>query len=489
MTSVRIAPYIASVVREILQLPKETEWVEFKHNNSDPEEIGEYISALSNSAALVGKATAFMVWGVDNQTHAITGTDFRPNSAMVGNEEIENWLLRLLSPKINFRFHELLIEEQQVVVLEIGAAFRHPVQFKVQEFIRVGSYKKKLREFPEKERELWRMFDRKSFEVGVAAEQVDSDDVLRLLDYPSYFDLLEVPLPDGKTAILEALCRDVIVQPCEAGDWNITNMGAVLFAKKLDEFPSVQRKALRVVQYKGKGRLQTQREQMYTKGYASSFREVIDFIMALVPSVETLGTLRRTVSMYPELAIREVVANALIHQDFFVTGAGPMVELFDDRVEITNPGTPLVSTERFLDTPPKSRNEALASLMRRFRICEERGSGIDKVVSQIEFFQLPAPLFEAPNGFTRSVLFAHRSFNSMDKSDRIRACYLHACLKYVQRDYLTNTSLRERFGIEEHNRSIASRLIRDAIEVGAILPHDSSVAPKLMRYVPWWAVS
>ena len=91
-------------------------------------------------------------------------------------------------------------------------------------------------------------------------------------------------------------------------------------------------------------------------------------------------------------AVRELVANALIHQDFSVTGAGPMVEIFDGRIEITNPGEPLVDTRRFLDNPPASRNEALTSLMRRFDICEERGSGIDKVVAEVERHQLPAPL-------------------------------------------------------------------------------------------------
>lgn len=103
------------------------------------------------------------------------------------------------------------------------------------------------------------------------------------------------------------------------------------------------------------------------------------------------------------MAVWELITNELIHQDFFVTGVGPMVEIFDDRIEITNPGEPLVDTQRFVDTPPKSRYEALASLMRRFRFCEERGSEIDKVVAQIELFQLPAPLFETPEGFTRIV--------------------------------------------------------------------------------------
>ena len=119
--------------------------------------------------------------------------------------------------------------------------------------------------------------------------------------------------------------------------------------------------------------------------------------------------------MFPELAVRELVANALIHQDLLITGAGPMIEIFDDRIEITNPGEPLISTDRFVDSPPRSRNESLASLMRRFRICEERGSGIDKILFQIEYYQLPAPLFEAPHGFTRCVLFAHKDLKHMDK--------------------------------------------------------------------------
>jgi predicted HTH transcriptional regulator len=191
--------------------------------------------------------------------------------------------------------------------------------------------------------------------------------------------------------------------------------------------------------------------------------------------------------MFPELAVRELVANALIHQNFFVTGAGPMVEIFDDRIEITNPGEPLVDTQRFVDTPPKSRNETLASLMRRFRICEERGSGIDKVIFQVELFQLPAPLFEVPPGFTRMVLFSHRPLTEMDRSDRVRACYLHACLRYVTRDFLTNSSLRERFGVEERNKATVSRYIREAVEAGAIEPFDEGAARKLMKYVPFWA--
>ena len=197
--------------------------------------------------------------------------------------------------------------------------------------------------------------------------------------------------------------------------------------------------------------------------------------------------LRKTVPRFPELAVRELVANALIHQDFFVTGAGPMVEIFEDRIEITNPGEPLVDTERFVDSPPSSRNELLASVMRRIGICEERGSGWDKVVLQSEVYQLPAPLVEVVGAHTRVVLFAPRPLSSMDRADRVRAVYLHACLRYVNREYVTNTSIRQRFGIEVRNSAKASRLIAESVEQGVIAPDDPTSAPKLMRYVPWWA--
>lgn len=320
------------------------------------------------------------------------------------------------------------------------------------------------------------------------AERATGDDVLRLLDYPAYFDLLELPLPAGRQGILEALADDRLIRRSDTGDWDVTNLGAVLFAKRLDWFHGLRRRAVRVVQYRGNGQTETLKEQEGAKDYACGFKGLIGYIHGLLPANEVIEqALRRNVPMFPELAVRELVANALIHQDFFVTGTGPMVEIFDDRIEITNPGEPLVDTQRFVDTPPRSRNEALASLMRRFRICEERGSGIDKVVFQVELFQLPAPLFESPEGFTRTVLFAHKPLSAMEKADRVRACYLHACLCYVTRKEMTNSTLRARLGVEEQNRSTVSRLIREAVEAGAIVPADPDAAPKLMRYLPFWA--
>jgi len=488
MSTDRTREYLAGLVTELCKLPKETEWVEFKKNNDNPQDVGEYLSALSNTAALCGKTHSYLVWGITNETHEVVGTAFHPGTAKKGNEDLESWLLSLLSPRIDFRFWSVEVKDKNVVLLEIPRASSRPVQFQGRELIRVGSYRKPLKDFPEKERELWRIFDRVPFEEIKAAERLSSNDVLSLLDYPSYFDLLGVSLPNGAEKILQRLAEDKMLVSNAAGGWDITNLGAVLFAKNLEQFKGLNRKAVRVVFYEGRGRLKTLREQEGRKGYATGFSGLIDYLNASLPRNEIVGkALRKEVPMYPEPAIRELVANMLIHQDFSVTGSGPMIEVFSDRIEITNPGLPLVKTERFLDTPPRSRNETLASLMRRVGICEERGSGVDKVVFQTEFFQLPAPSFETPGDCTRAVLFAHKALKDMDRADRDRACYLHACLRFVQRDPMTNSSLRERFGIAEHNSAIASRIIREAMEDSWIKPYDPEQGKKYAKYVPFWA--
>lgn len=476
----------------LLALPHETEWVEFKHNNADPDEIGEYVSALANAAALHGKERAYLIWGVEDQTHRIVGTTFHPRTAKVGNEELENWLLRLLDPRTEFRIHEWQHAGQDMAMLEISPALHAPIRFKGEESIRVGSYKKKLKEYPEKERALWAAFSRARFEEGLAATGLASDDVLAALDYPKFFEMAGQPLPTNKAAILDRLAENGLIA-AHGEAFDITNLGALTFAKRLDKFPSLARKAFRVVTYKGNNRIETVREfprqGESPKGYAAGFEELISYINSQLPENEVVGqAIRREVRMYPEKAIRELVPNAMIHQDFSLGGTGPMVEIFEDRLEISNPGLPLIETLRFIDHSPRSRNEKLADLMRRLGICEERGSGIDKVVFHVEAFQLPAPDFRIDTTHTRVVLFAHRNLAGMDKPDRVRACYQHCCLLYVSNKIMTNSTLRDRFQIAEADYPVASRIIRDTIEAGLVRPEDpASKSKKHARYVPFWA--
>lgn len=478
-----------SLLEELRKLSKETEWAEFKKDNADPQSIGEYISALSNSAALEEKTYAFLVWGLDDSTHEIVGTTFDPKHKKIGNEELESWLLKLLEPKIDFQFNYVLCEnDNSVVILEIKTNFKHPVRFNGIEYIRIGSYKKKLREFPEKERALWRIFDRIPFEKQIAKDNLDFARIIALLDIQKYYQLMQMPLPTSNQEIEDRMRIDDLIGLNNEGKYDIYNLGAISFARSLNDFPRLKRKAVRVVIYKDNTRNETLREFVGDKGYATGFEGLVGFINDLIPRNEIMGrALRTEVPMYPELSIRELVANAIIHQDFSITGTGPMIEIFDNRIEITNPGEPIVDPMRFIDTPPRSRNEGFASLMRRMGICEERGSGFDKVVFQTELYQLPPPMIEVIASNTRVVLFAYKEFKDMLREDRIHACYLHACLKYVNRENMTNKTLRERFGIDGKNSAMVSRIIGDTVSVGLIKRENMDESKKYSKYIPFWA--
>jgi len=324
-------------------------------------------------------------------------------------------------------------------------------------------------------------------EAQVAMTNVSDDDVLKLLDYDSYFTLQDKRLPDTKISILQTLAGEDLIKKSTLG-WDILNLGAILFSKDLKNFKELKRKAVRVIVYKETSRINALKEQEGGKGYASGFEGLVNYIMDQLPSNEVIETaLRKKVKVYPEKAIREFVANALIHQDFSVTGSGVMIEIFTDRIEITNPGVPLVDTNRFIDTAPKSRNESLASLMRRLNICEERGSGIDRAIEAIEMFQLPAPKFIRGDDYTRVVLYAPTPLTRMNNDDRIRACYQHTCLHYVNNQPVNNQSVRKRFNIAKNNVSFASKIIADTLEAGLIKASDpENVSKKFASYVPFW---
>ena len=477
------------LVRELTLLPSETEWVEFKHDNYSPDMIGHDISALANGAALHDKDFAYFIWGVNNETHEIVGTTYNLQNLKKGDQELENWLRYLLSDHADFEYGSTVINGKTVGVLKIKAAAKLPVVFQKVEYIRVGSYTKVLRDFPALQARLWSKLQSKTFEELIAKEDLSSDEVLKLLRYEVYFDLLNLPRPVTPENILHYLEEDEIVIRQDNGLYGITNLGAILFAKEIGAFPRVARKALRIVQYAGKSKTERLRENPpEVGGYAVVFEEMIRYIGALTPAREVIEDgIRKEKTAYPMLAVRELVANALIHQDFSITGTGPTVEIFSNRIEITNPGRPLVSVFRIVDTPPRSRNEKLSALMRRMNICEELGTGWDKVIAACELQQIPAPRMDVYEESTKVTMLSEVQFSDLSIEDRLWGCYLHACIKYLQGDFLTNSSLRNRYGLEDHSSGTVSRIIRDAIKAEYIKPHDENTAPRYMKYVPVWA--
>jgi len=479
---------IEEKIKDLLALGRECEWLEFKENNSNPQELGEYLSALSNSACIEKQPSGFLIFGIDDSSRKVVGTKFEPHKEKIGEQELENWLATQFEPRVDFQFTEITWEGKKVVLIEVEATHHTPVKFRGIAYVRIGSYKKKLSDHPERERKIWLKANNAPFEMGKAISALNGSQVLELLEFQSIFSLLKLPQPEDETAILSRLEQEKIVVR-EENRYAITNLGAILFASNLEKFPTVHRKAARVIFYKGNSRIETSHELLGVMGYASGFEIIIQTIIDGLPTNEVIGkALREKVKLYPTLAVREIVANALIHQNFEIKGTGPMIEIFSNRIEITNPGPPLINPLRFIDHNPESRNEMLASLMRRMGICEERGTGIDKVIAQCEIFQLPPPEFIEGDNFTRVILFAPRSLNQMDRLEKIRACYQHCCLKYVTGEFMTNQSLRGRFGIDEKNYSIASRFIADAKTAGMIKDYDPANKSKTYsKYIPFWA--
>lgn len=476
------------LVNELRKFPNETPWVEFKHNNYDPKMIGEDISALANSAVLYERTYAYMIWGIHDGTHEAVGTDYDLQFLKKGKQELENWLRSLLSGHTEFSFEKVSIDGKKIGLLVIHCAELFPVEFEKVAYIRIGSYTKKLREYPTIQARLWEKLRNAKFEAQFAMQGLKLPDILGYLDYGLYFDLLHIPQPSNAEGIAHYLLEEGIILREDNGLYSISNMGAVLFAKRLADFERVSRKAIRVVQYRGNNRLDMLKEMTGEKGYVSVFEKIMTYIEALLPSEERIVSAKREkVTVYPALAIREAVANALIHQDFSITGTGPVVEIFESRIEITNPGIPLVDIIRIIDNPPRSRNEKLAALMRRLGMCEELGTGWDKMTIACELRQLPAPKIEVYENSTKVTIFAEIPFADLSMEERLWACYLHACVKQIQGEQLTNSSLRERFGVKTSSAGSISRLIKEAVNSELIKPVDPNTAPRYMSYIPIWA--
>jgi len=479
---------IKLLIKELCGYKDEMPWLEFKHNNYNPEMIGKDISALANSATLCEKDYAYMLWGIDDKSHEIVGTDYNLQTLKKGNQELENWLRSLLSVNADFEFHNVELDNKNVGVLIIYKATNQTVMFEKVDYIRVGSYTKKLSEHPALQGKLWDRLRNSKFEDGIAKSDLNISDALDFIAFSDYFSLKGEKIPTDADSIMHYMIQESIIVKQDNGLYSITNLGAILFAKKLVDFPKTSRKSIRVIQYDGDTKLEILKEYPGVKGYAVGFEGLIQFLDGILPSKEVIrGAVRKTETSFPVIALREAIANALIHQDFSLTGTGPVIEIFKSKIEITNPGIPLVDIQRIIDNPPKSRNEKIASLMRRLKFCEEAGSGWDRIALSCELQQLPIPKINLYSENTKVTLYSEIPFSSISPEDKLWSCYIHACIKQMSGDGLTNSSLRERFALKDTSSASISRLIKDALEKNLIKPIDPTTAPRYMKYIPFWA--
>lgn len=455
--------------------PTEHQRLEFKEakNQFDNRKLYEYCVAIANEGG------GYLVLGIAD----------RPPRAVVGTQAFNNpvAMAEKLFEAVGFRvdIEEVAHPDGRVLVFHIPPR-PHGTAYHLG-----GAYLMRSGEAlaPMSEDQLRRIFaeGEPDWLEEHSVTNLTDEVVIDLLDTQTFFELLHRPYPDSAGGVIDYLVQERLVDDT-GGTYAIRRLGGLLLARRLEDFPDLARKAPRVVVYAGTSKLETRLDRSGSRGYAVGFQGLVRFIMAQLPQNEVIeDALRKEVKLVPEIAIRELVANALIHQDMMMAGASTMVEIYDNRVQVSNPGEPIVPVERFIDGY-QSRNERLADLMRRMGICEEKSSGIDKVVHAAEVFQLPAPDFHSGHRRTTVTICGPRGFEAMDRSDRIRACYQHCALKWVMSESMTNQSLRERFLLSESKSASVSQVIAATIEANMIKP-DAKVgsSKKFARYLPFWA--
>ena len=461
--------------------------MEFKVNNFSAESAGKYVSGLANAAMLDRQKAAYMVWGVEDATHKIVGTTVRLENEKKGDESFFFWLSKFVRPKINITHHIINVDGAHIEMLCIDPGYNQPVTFTGQSYIRIDSSLTPLREHIEKERALWQITSSYSFENATIVQHLVAEDVLRHFDVEKMLSLLGEAERSPRNMI-ESLEQRGMISSNLQGGFEISALLALACAKNLDRFPLLENKGARVIVYKTNDKLTALKDDEGRKGYLTGFKPLLNHILGKIPSEEKmLHGVRTTEFKIPELAIREFVANALIHQDFTVHGSRPLIEVYRDRVRIINPGVPLIDVDRFIDGGTQSRNPNFARLMRHAGLCEERGSGVDRAVKAIERAVLPPPLFTSAEGSTSVTVYMPRSFANMTPDERIRACYQHAQICLEGNEPMSNSSLRGRFGLSDKQISQVSIVIREAQDAGWIKPLNEDQANRNARYVPVYA--
>ena len=465
--------------------PQESNKIDWKSNISEKNDrLIEHLIAFANHPG-----GGYLVYGVADQEARLVGVKENEVSPIIN--KLTNLGRAGIDPPLSLDHAVIEVENIPLLFVYIPEQHNKPVHRRgksIEEvWIRSGGTTRKA-----SRQEIGALMlhsKQPCWEEQRASLLLTAEEVLKLLNVETIANLLERSLSIDESQLMHWLTDEKIVIP-EGRGYYITNFGAIAAARDLNQFERLARKCIRVIRYKGTNKVNSIGELLERKGYAIGFEGLISYLNQILPHSEIIQqALRAKTTIYPEIALRELIANALIHQDFNITGAGPLIEIFDDRIEFTNPGNLPSSKrlDRLIGTTPESRNERLASAFRRYRICEERGTGFEKVISAVELFNLPPVTFVNLENAFRVTLYSPRKFADMSQLERIEACYQHAVLQHLSSKSLTNTTLRERFKLHEKQRTQITNLIMDAVKAVRIKRRILESGNKFAEYCPYWA--
>lgn len=461
----------------------ETSWIEVKENTIEADKLGETISAISNSCLLEERDFGYIIIGIKDKTWEITGTQNRLSEYhLKGGQEIELYVSTLLSPGIDFKFFDdYILKDKKISVIKISAASHTPVSFKNEIYLRIGSNNKMAKGFPEKLKILWSKASGFNYEDTIVGENLSSEDILKSLDIETYSKMKNWDTEKSVDDIINELLLDNFIKQ-EKGLYSIKAIAALLLAHNLKDF-NLERKGVRIIVYNGITKSSIREQIEGKKGYALGFENIMKSLKKFLPQEQrSVNGKMKIFEFYPQAVVRELVSNAIIHQDLSMKGSEVKIEIFDNRIEITNPGKSIIDTWRFYDCN-KSRNEKLAYYMRQLKLCEELGSGIDRIVEISELENLFTPKFINTNEYVNVKLFKDKKFEQMADDDKLNILFYHCCFKYSIEEYMTNSSLRSRFGLDNSKSSTdkITNLIKKAKNFGIIKSGPSK------SYIPFWA--
>ena len=465
--------------RSIQPVPQELNEIDWKGGLSNKtDRLAQHICAFANLSG-----GGFLVFGIndDAEFEELDKATIEETTKKLGNIAKNNlaWSIQLEHAVLDYKEHALLfvrIPEQQNKPMYLRGRDIYEA------YIRSASHTVKMSR--EQVHEMLALSHGLTFEKRVACSAVMEETVLELLDYEKLYELIDKRIPQDRSRVMDQMCEFGMIEHKD-DRYDILNLGAILFARNLKDF-GLENKEVIVRKYSGTNNLVMELEYKMSIGYAVGFEDMVDTVMRFT-SKEKIEVRREAVPTYPRVAVREFAANLMVHQDFAITGMPITIDVFTDRLVMTNPGMCLNDVNRLIDLPPHSRNEGMAQLMLQLDMCERRGSGYDRAVAAIEEMLLPAYKVQSGDDYTRVFMFPMKALKDMTKEEKIIACYQHACLLYENNLNLTNQAVRERFGLDKNKSSVASRIIADAVERGLLKVSDEqNTSTKYVSFIPFY---
>lgn len=408
-----------ALFKELISYTYEKEWLEFKENWYDRKGIGEYISALSNSAAIKGTSFAYLIWGISDDGHNVVGTSFDYDKEEKG-ENLKHYISRNLNPSINYEFEEFTYEGKRVVVLTIPCARLVPTEFDKERFIRIGSSKEALRKYPHIEAVLWEKL--KEVQDSIVNRESPNQN-LSFSKLLIYYSAKGLPLKEGtfkeELSFYVPGTRKFNILAFLMADENNITMRVSVFSgtRKSDNLYSVREFGNQCL--------------LYTIDQVLDYCDVINVIQA---DESNRIVERKDVPLFDAKAFREAVLNAFIHNDWLGLNA-PMISVFSDRIDILSYGTiPEGQTlEGFFEGKSLPRCRELSDIFLQLRISERSGRGVNKIVSVYgkKAFLIEQDFIKVTIPYLR--LIAHKSSISEQKNNKKVSKKVSKSEKNIQR--------------------------------------------------------